>query len=94
VPRDEDAVTRTYTDYFAAFQRLDPREMARFCHTPFLLISPQGIASAADAAEVERGFAGMMDALRARGYGSSEMSELRVKQLSDDTALLNMTGVR
>jgi ketosteroid isomerase-like protein len=94
VTDDSAAITQTYTEYFRAFQALDTHGVLPYCHVPCMFATPPGVAVATTSEEVAALFAPLMESLRARGYGHSELTDLRVKQLSDTTALLNIRGVR
>ena len=85
---ERDAIVRTYTEYFGAFQTLDPEAVLPYYHLPFMVLSPAGVAAAGDTASARTMFSGMMSALRGRGYARSEWSRLGVQQLGEDAAML------
>jgi ketosteroid isomerase-like protein len=91
---DRDAITQTYTDYFRAFQTLNPDAVVPYYHVPFLAISPQGVAVMTTTEEVRALFATMLNALRARDYARSEWEDLQVKPLSAQTALVSARVLR
>jgi ketosteroid isomerase-like protein len=92
--RDEEAITRMFNDYGETFQALEPRSAASYCDVPCMIITPQGARVMTHAAEVESLFAAMMSALKSRGYARSEITEMRVSQMSDHTALVSVNRVR
>jgi hypothetical protein len=75
---DEAAVTRVLTDYYE----------------PCLLIGPQGVVAVPTRAAMAAAFAPVMEGLRARGYGRSELSMPHVEQLSATAALASGVAVR
>ncbi len=79
---DEAAVSRVLTDYVSAFGTLDVRAILPYYHEPCLLVGPQGIAALPTRAAMVAAFTPMMEGLRARGYGRSELSMPHVKRLS------------
>jgi ketosteroid isomerase-like protein len=91
---DEEAIIKTYTRYFTAFQRLDPRAIVAYYHAPRMLVSASGVAVMAGADEVEARFGQLMQELKARGYGRSELSELQVQRLDDRIAVVSISGAR
>ena len=91
--RDEKLIAETFTEYVQAFQTLNPQAVFSYCHLPCMFIAPQGVLVMASSAEVERFFGRIMDGLKARGYGRSELKDLQVKQMSKDTALVSVGRV-
>jgi hypothetical protein len=92
--REEEAITRTFTDYIETFQKLDPHVTLPYFHVPCMFISPQGVRALATAADVEALLTQVMEGLRARGYARSELSERHVKQMGDNIALVSVGRVR
>ena len=92
--RDEKLIAETFTEYVQAFQTLNPHAVFSYCHLPCMFIAPQGVLVMASTAEIERFFGRIMDGLKARGYGRSELNDLQVKQMSKDTALVSVGRVR
>ena len=89
-----DEVTRTYAEYFEAFQTLNVAAVLPYFHFPFTIITPVSVTAVASVTEGRALLATMMHGLKASGYESSEWSNLLVKPLSDDTALLSARVVR
>jgi ketosteroid isomerase-like protein len=91
---DEAAVTRVLTDYVSAFGTLDVQAILPYYHEPCLLVGPQGVAALPTRAAMVAAFTPMIEGLRARGYGRSELSMLHVKQLSAAASLASGVAVR
>jgi ketosteroid isomerase-like protein len=94
VARDEAAITQTFTSYVQAFQTLNPQAMVPYCEAPCMLISSQGTLVMATPAEIEALFIGLIEGLKARSYGRSELTDLHVKQMSDHIAFVSVSRVR
>jgi ketosteroid isomerase-like protein len=84
---NEAAVTQVLADYYSAFSTLDVRAILPYFHEPALLIGPPGVGAAPTSAALVSIFAPVMEDLRARGYGRSELSLQQVKRLSATAAL-------
>jgi ketosteroid isomerase-like protein len=92
--REEEAITQTFTNYIQTFQRLDPHATLPYFHVPCMFIPLQGVRVLASAADVETLLIQVMEGLRARGYARSALMDLRVKQMSGNTALVSVSRVR
>jgi hypothetical protein len=55
-----------------------------------MFISSQGVRVMATAAEVAALFTQVMEGLKARSYARSELTDLHVHQMSDNTALVSV----
>ena len=91
---DEAAVSRVLTDYVSAFGTLDVQAILPYYHEPCLLVGPQGVAALPTHAAMAAAFTPMMEGLRARGYGRSDLRMLHIKQLSATAALASGVAVR
>jgi len=91
---DEATVTRVLTDYVSAFGTLDVQAILPYYHEPCLLVGPQGVAALPTRAAMVAALTPMMEGLRERGYGRSELSMLHVKQLSAAASLASGVAVR
>ena len=91
---EKGAVTRVLADYYSAFSKLDPQAILPYYHEPSLLMGPQGVVAVPTHAAMVATFTPAMEGLRARGYGRSELSGLRIKLLSATTALAGGIAVR
>jgi len=83
---DEKIIAQIFTDYIQAFQTLNPRAVLSHCAVPCVFISPQGVVVMTNPMEIE--------ILKARGYGWSELADLRVSQMSDTIAFVSVSRVR
>jgi ketosteroid isomerase-like protein len=92
--REKEAITRTFTNYTQVFQTLDPRAALPYFHVPCMFIPPQGVRVLATAADVEALLIQVMEGLKARSYARSELLDLHVKQMSENTALVSVSRVR
>ena len=88
------AVTQALTDYYAAFSTLDAHAVAPYFHEPSQIVSPAGVVPALTRAAVIAGFQPTMDALRARGFAKSELTNLRLKRLSAASVIAGGVAVR
>ncbi len=84
---DEAAASRVLADYYSAFSTLEIQAILPCFHEPCMLISPQSVFVASSSAVLAMAIAPVMDGLRARGYGRSELSIRRLQSLSA-TAIL------
>src|SRR5213594_1331738 len=91
---DEAAVNRMLDEYYAAFSTLNIQAILPYFHQPALLIGPPGVIALPTLEAVLPIFAPVMQNLRARGYGRSELSRRKVKLLSANSALATGIAVR
>lgn len=91
---EEQAITETFRNYVDSFQTLQTANVLRFCDTLRLFISPQGIHMMADAKEVEEFVGHLMASLKSRDFLRSEITDMRVSQMSDNTAFVSVSRVR
>src|SRR5262245_2924863 len=91
---EEEAITQTFNNYTQTFQRLDPRAVLPYFHVPCMFIPTQGVRVLATAADVEALLTQVMEGLKARSYARSELTELHVKRMSENTALVSVSRVR
>jgi ketosteroid isomerase-like protein len=91
---DKGAVAQALTDYYAAFSTLDAHAVAPYFHEPSLLVSPAGVGATPTRAAVIAVFQPAMDALRARGFAKSELTNLRLKRLSAASVIAGGVAVR
>jgi ketosteroid isomerase-like protein len=92
--REEEAITQTFTNYIETFQRLDPHATLPYFHVPCIFMPPQGVRLLATAADVEALLTQVMAGLKTRGYARSELLDLHIKQMSENTALVSVSRVR
>jgi ketosteroid isomerase-like protein len=92
--REEQAITETFTNYVQTFQALDPHATLFYFHVPCMFIPPQGVRVLATPADVEALLTQIMAALKARSFGRSELTDLHVKQMSENAALVSVSRIR
>ena len=92
--REEEAITRTFNNYIQTFQTLDPHATLPYFHVPCMFIPPQGVRVMATTADVEALLTQVMEGLKARGYARSELTDLHVKQMNGNAALVSVSRVR
>src|SRR5215468_4699735 len=92
--REEEAITQTFTNYTQTFQTLDPHATLSYFHIPCMFIPPQGVRVLGTAADVEALLTQVMEGLKARSYGRSELMDRYVKQMSGNTALVSVSRIR
>ena len=85
---------RTLLDYYAAFNTLDVRAILPYFHEPSFLMGPQGAFAAPTHDVLTTVLMTVLDSLRARGFGRSELSVRRVKSLSASATLVTGVAVR
>ena len=81
-------------EYYATFSTLDLRAILSCYGEPCLIISPQGVISAANHAVLTEFLTRMIDAMRAKGYGRSEFVQPQVTTLGEYDALVHGVAVR
>jgi hypothetical protein len=91
---EEQAITETFTNYIDSFQTLQTKNVLRFCDTLRLIISPQGLRTMTAPKEVEELIGQLMASLKARDFSRSEITNMRVSQMSDDIAFVSVSRVR
>ena len=91
---DEAAVNRMLDEYYAAFSTLNIQAILPYFHQPALLIGTPGVIALPTPAAVLPIFTLVMQNLRARGYGRSELDQRKVRLLSAKSALASGIAVR
>jgi ketosteroid isomerase-like protein len=91
---DRALIERTYLAYFTVFQMGNPRAVTPYYHTPSVFLSAQGMFVLPTTHELEQFLGQFMHALRARGHARSVLTDIQVKQLSEQLALVNVRGER
>jgi len=91
---DKAAVTQVLVDYYKAFNTLDAHAVGPYFHEPSQLVSPAGVVPTATRAAVAAAFQPVLEALRARNFARSELTDLRLKRLSATTVLAGGVAVR
>ena len=91
---DENSVSETLEEYYRAFSTLNFREIQPFLHEPALVMGPQGVFPLAAASEIEPIFGPVMENLRSRGYGRSELESPETRMLGSQAAFVTGSAVR
>jgi ketosteroid isomerase-like protein len=91
---NENAVKQVLTDYYKAFSTLTIQSILRYFHQPALLIGPSGVIALPTAEAVVPIFGPVMENLRQRGYGRSELSLQQLRLLSSTSALATGAAIR
>jgi len=81
-------------EYYATFSTLDLPAIVSCYGEPCLIISPQGVVSAANHAALTEFLTPMIDGMRAKGYGRSEFVQPHVTTLGESDALVLGVAVR
>ena len=79
--------TQFLKDYYATFSTLDIESIATFFQEPCIFISPQGVVAAQTSEHIKDIFKLIAEGLRSKGYGRSELINLKVQRLSAATML-------
>jgi hypothetical protein len=91
VPDAETAVSLFLKNYYRDFSSLSLQAILPYFHEPCLIIAPQGVFAAPARSVLPSAFTPVLESLRSRGYGRSELSIRQIKSLS--TATILVTGV-
>jgi hypothetical protein len=91
---NEDAVNQVLTDYYKAFSTLTVQSILCYFHQPALLIGPSGVIALPTAEAVVPIFGPVMENLRQREYGRSELSLQQLRLLSTTSALVMGVAIR
>lgn len=89
-----EAVNQVIADYYRDFSTLNVQAILQYFNEPSLLVGPQGVIPIADRAALATVFGPVMEGLRAKGYGWSELELGYVKSLSSSAALIGGVAVR
>jgi ketosteroid isomerase-like protein len=81
-------------EYYATFSTLDLRAILSCYCEPCMVISPQGVISAANRTALAEFLTPMIDAMRRNGYGRSEFVQPQVTTLGESDALVQGVAVR
>jgi ketosteroid isomerase-like protein len=91
---EAESIKQTFNNYIQTFQSLDPHGALPYFHVPCMFIPPRGVRVLATAADIEALLIQVMAGLKARSYARSELTELHVKQMSGNTALVSVSRIR
>jgi len=90
----DETVNQVIADYYRDFSTLNVRAILPYFNEPSLLVGPQGVIPLLDRAALVAVFGPVMEGLRAKGYGRSELELGYVKSLSSSAALIGGAAVR
>ena len=91
---DETVVTQFLNDYYRDFSTLSVQAILPYFHEPCLIIGNQGVFAAPTRSVLPSAFTPVLEGLRSRGYGRSELSIQQFKSLSAATALVTGVALR
>ena len=89
-----EAVKQVVADYYRDFSTLNVQAILPYFNEPSLLVGPQGVIPIADRAALVGVFGPVMEGLRGKAYGRSELQLGIVKSLSSSAALIGGVAVR
>jgi hypothetical protein len=89
-----EAVNQIIVDYYRDFSTLNVQAILPYFNEPSLLVGPQGVFPIPDRAALVAVFGPVMEGLRTKGYGRSELELGYVKPLSSSAALLGGVAIR
>ena len=92
--QDTETITKTFRNYVASFQTLQPAAVVAYCQTPCMFISSEGVFLMANAKEIEAWMTALMERLRARGFSRSEITDMRVNKMGENIALVSARRIR
>jgi hypothetical protein len=78
---DQAAITSVLNGYYSAFSTLDVQAIVHYYHEPSLFITPLGVNAVHTRADMVSGFTTIIEGLRARGFGRSELSMWNVVRI-------------
>jgi hypothetical protein len=90
---DED-VNQVIADYYRDFSTLNIQAILPYFNEPSLLVGSQGVIAIPNRAALVAVFGPVMEGLRAKGYGRSELELSYVTSLSSSAALIGGVAVR
>ena len=91
---EEAAVRRALADYYSAFSTLELNAILPYFNEPMLMMNPRGALSAPTHSVLSGIFAPVMEDLKVRGFGRSELTIREVRMLSAATALVLGFAIR
>src|SRR5215472_5743157 len=87
-------VKQVIYDYYRDFSSLNVQAILPYFNEPSLLVGPQGVLPIPDHAALVAVFGPVMEGLRAKGYGRSELELGYIQSLSSSAALISGVAVR
>jgi ketosteroid isomerase-like protein len=89
-----EAVSQVIADYYRDFSTLNVQAILPYFNEPSLLVGPQGVMPIPNHAALADVFGPVMEGLRAKGYGRSELELDDAKSLSSSAALIGGVAIR
>jgi ketosteroid isomerase-like protein len=90
----DEAVNQVIADYYRDFSTLNVQAILSYFNEPSLLVGPQGVIPIPDRAALVAVFGPVMESLRGKQYGRSELELGYIKPLSSSAALIGGVAVR
>jgi SnoaL-like domain len=90
----DEPVNQVIADYYRDFSTLNVQAIVPYFNEPSLLVGPQGVIPIADRTALVAVFGPVMEGLRAKGYGRSELEVGYAKSLNSSAALISGVAVR
>ena len=90
----ERTATQTLLGYYEAFNTFDVQMVLPYFHEPCLLLAPQGAFAAPTHTVLAPALTNFIEALRARGFGHSELRIRRAESLSATATLVSGVAIR
>ena len=87
-------IQQFYASYLDTFHSGEARAMVPFYNAPCLFIADQGVTLLSSEAEIEKLFAQIIQDLKGRNYGRSEVTNIQIKEMTNRIALLSGLAVR
>ncbi len=91
---DETAVRQTLDEYYRAFSTLSVQAILPYLNQPALLIGPLGVVPLPTPPAIEPIFGPVMESLRTRGYGRSELGSREIRMLGAQSAFATGIAIR
>ena len=85
----QEEIKQFYASYLDAFHSGEAKAMVPFYHTPCLFTADQGVTLLSSEEEAENFFAQVIEGLKSKNYGHSEVTDIQIKELSSDMALFS-----
>jgi hypothetical protein len=91
---DKTAATQVLADYYATFSTLDLQAILPYFHEPSFLMGAGNVAATSTHAALTAVLTPAIEGLLSKGYARSELTNLRLRQLSATTISASGIAVR
>jgi ketosteroid isomerase-like protein len=88
------AVEREMRAYSAAYATGEAAKVVEHLNEPYMVVSPNGAQSFATRNEIEGSISAFLRDLKSKGYTRSEFTELHVKLLAQNIAIVSAAAIR